>query len=114
MQILQRARVHDVLVDVVCYGRFWDAFEKRDGRWGLVLRQPIYEMDRMMPVDPAAKLELAADLLASFPDGYRHLAYMQAQLGFEVSKTMPGSDGTEMEELRERGRLWLAGHVPVV
>jgi len=43
MTISQRALVHDVLVDVVCTGRFYDFLEKRDGRWGFVLRQPIYE-----------------------------------------------------------------------
>ena len=41
------------LCDVVCTGRFYDFFERRDGRWGLVLRQPIYEKDRLDPVDPA-------------------------------------------------------------
>ena len=34
MTISQRARVHDVLVDVVCTGRFYDFFEKRDGALG--------------------------------------------------------------------------------
>ena len=34
MTISQRALVHDVLVDVVCTGRFYDFFEKRDGTLG--------------------------------------------------------------------------------
>jgi hypothetical protein len=72
MTISQRARVENVLCDVVCTGRFYDFFEKRDGRWGLVLRQPIYEKDRLDPVDPAARLELDPVLLVQFPDGYRH------------------------------------------
>ena len=63
MTISQRAKVHDVTVDVVCTGRFYDFIEFRNGKWGLVLRQPIYEKDRMDPVDPAAKLELKADQL---------------------------------------------------
>ena len=58
MTISQRAPVEDVICDVLCTGRFYDFFEKRDGRWGLVLRQPIYEKDRLDPVDPAAKLSL--------------------------------------------------------
>ena len=41
--ISQRALVHGVLVDVVRTGQFYDFLEKRDGRWGVVLRQPIYE-----------------------------------------------------------------------
>ena len=74
MTIAQRSEVHDVLVDVVCTGRFYDFFERRDGSWGLVLRQPIYEKDRMDPVDPAARLELDPSVLDSYPEGYRHLA----------------------------------------
>ena len=58
MTISQRAPVEGVICDVVCTGRFYDFFEQRDGRWGLVLRQPIYEKDRMDPVDPSAKLAL--------------------------------------------------------
>jgi hypothetical protein len=41
MTINQRAPVEGVLVDVVCTGRFYDFFEKRQGRWGIVRRQPI-------------------------------------------------------------------------
>ena len=51
--INQRALVDGVECDVVCTGRFYDFMEKRNGRWGLVLRQPIYERDRIDPVDPA-------------------------------------------------------------
>ena len=58
MTINQRAEVDGVLVDVVCTGRFYDFLEKRQGRWGIVRRQPIYEKDRMDPVDPAARLTL--------------------------------------------------------
>jgi len=43
----------------------------------LLHRQPIYEKDRIDPVDPAARLELDAEALAKFPEGYRHLAYIQ-------------------------------------
>ena len=37
MTISQRAPVDGVICDVVCTGRFYDFFEKRNGRWGLVL-----------------------------------------------------------------------------
>jgi hypothetical protein len=101
--------VHEVPVDVVCTGRFYDFLEKRDGRWGLVLRQPIYEKDRMAPVDPAAHLTLDPALLQRFPEGYRHLAYLQTQIGFTVKPDMPGLKGPEVEALYARGRTWLAG-----
>ena len=64
MTISQRADVDGVRCDVVCNGRFYDFIEKRDGRWGVVLRQPIYEKDRLDPLDPAAKLALDRGLLA--------------------------------------------------
>jgi len=109
MTISQRARVHDVLVDVVCTGRFYDFFEKRAGRWGIVLRQPIYEKDRMDPVDPAARLTLDPALLGRFPEGHRHLAYLQTQIGYQVKTDMPGLKGPEVEALHARGRAWLEG-----
>ena len=109
MTISQRADVHGVECDVVCTGRFYDFLEKRDGRWGIVLRQPIYEKDRLDPIDPAARLELDPALLARFPDGYRHLAYVQTGIGYDVKPDMPGLTGPEVEGLYRRGAAWLAG-----
>jgi hypothetical protein len=109
MTISQRAKVEDVLCDVVCTGRFYDFFEKRGGRWGLVLRQPIYEKDRLDALDPAAKLSLDKELLARFPEGYRHLAYLQTRIGYKVKPDMPGLEGPELEALYARGAKWLKG-----
>jgi hypothetical protein len=109
MTISQRAAVHAVLCDVVCTGRFYDFFERRDGRWAIVLRQPIYEKDRLDPVDPAAQLALDRSLLESFPVGYRHLAYLQTQIGFTVKPDMPGLTGPEVYDLYARGSAWLSG-----
>ncbi len=110
MTISQRARVHDVLCDVVCTGRFYDFLERREERWGVVLRQPIYEKDRMDPVDPAASLVLDAELLNRFPEGYRHLAYLQTGIGYTVKTDMPGLSGPEVDALYARGQEWLAGN----
>ncbi len=109
MTISQRATVHDVLCDVVCTGRFYDFLEKRAGRWAIVLRQPIYEKDRMDPVDPSKTLALDAKLLSQFPEGYRHLAYLQSGIGYPIKKDMPGLKGPEVEALYARGRKWLGG-----
>ena len=109
MTISQRALVHDVLCDVVCTGRFYDFVEKRDARWGVVLRQPIYEKDRLDPVDPSAKIALDAEFLSRFPEGYRHLAYLQSRLGFKVKPDMPGLTGPEVDALYRRGAAWLDG-----
>jgi hypothetical protein len=109
MTISQRAPVEGVVCDVVCTGRFYDFFDKRDGRWGLELRQPIYEKDRLDPVDPSAKLALDADLLKRFPEGYRHLAYLQSKIGYQVKPDMPGIEGPELDALYARGARWLSG-----
>ena len=109
MTISQRAAVHGVECDVVCTGRFYDFLERRDGRWGIVLRQPIYEKDRLDPVDPAASLQLDAELLDRFPIGYRHLAYLQTGIGYEVKRDMPGLVGPEVRRLYRRGADWLGG-----
>ncbi len=109
MTISQRAPVEGVICDVVCTGRFYDFFEKRDGRWGLVLRQPIYEKDRLDPVDPSAKLLLDDGLLKSFPEGYRHLAYLQSKIGYKVKPDMPGIEGPALDQLYARGARWLGG-----
>ena len=109
MTISQRASVDGIVSDVVCTGRFYDFLEKRGGDWGLVLRQPIYEKDRIDPVDPAARLELDQNLLDQFPNGYRHLAYLQSRIGYAVKRDMPGLTGPEVEALYQRGRGWLEG-----
>ena len=109
MTISQRAEAEGVACDVVCTGRFYDFFEKRDGRWAVVLRQPIYEKDRLDPVDPSARVMLDPDLLAQFPVGYRHLAYIQTRIGYDVKRDMPGLKGPEVEALYARGAAWLQG-----
>jgi hypothetical protein len=109
MTINQRAPVDGILVDVVCTGRFYDFLEKRAGRWGLVRRQPVYEKDRLDPVDPAATLTLDPARLAMFPEGYRHLAYLQSKNGFSIKSDLPGLRGAAIETLYAEGRAWLAG-----
>ena len=109
MTISQRAAVDGVVCDVVCTGRFYDFFEKRNDVWAIVLRQPIYEKDRLDPVDPSAVVRLDSDLLNQFPDGYRHLAYAQTKNGFAVKRDMPTLKGPLVEALYRRGAAWLAG-----
>ena len=109
MTISQRASVEGVAVDVVCTGRFFDFFEKRKNDWKIVRRQPIYEKDRMDPLDPAAKLALDPELLARFPEGYRHLAYLQTKIGFTIKLDLPQLKGPVVEALYAHGRAWLDG-----
>jgi hypothetical protein len=109
MKIEQRAIVDGTEVDVTCSGRFYDFLGLRGGRWGIVRRQPIYEKDRLDVVDPSASLELDQAKLASFPDGYRHLGYVQEAQGQQVLRGLPGLRGPEVELLYQEGAGWLAG-----
>jgi len=109
MTINQRAPVEGVMVDVVCIGRFYDFFEKRKDRWGIVRRQPIYEKDRLDLVDPSDVLKLDTELLERFPEGYCHLAYLQSKNGFKIKADLPGLRGPAVEKLYAEGKAWLEG-----
>lgn len=109
LRIMQRGEVEGVLCDVTCIGRVYDFYEKRGGRWGLVLRQPIYERDFITPVDPAQTVTLDAARLAGLPDGYARLGYLQSGLGYEIKPDMPTESGPELEALVAEGERWLAG-----
>jgi len=92
----------------LCTGRFYDFFEKRKNRWAIVLRRLFYEKDRMDPVDPSKTVQLDPDILAQFPEGYQHLAYLQSGLGFKVKTNMPGLRGPDADALYAQGKKWLA------
>lgn len=113
MTISQRGMVEGsdgpVLCDVVCTGRFHDFLLRQDGDWKLRLRQPIYEKDRIDPVDPSARLQLDAAALAAFPEGYRHLAYIQTRIGYQVKMDMPMLKGEQVTRLYRHAAEWLQG-----
>ena len=110
MNIFQRAPLDGVQVDVICWGRFYDFFEKRDGRWGIVRRQPIYEKDRLDPVIPGTAP-------AGFYDGLKlegpktgsaFLAFRLSKIGRQ-SVPMIYSLSDEEKQLRAEYRRWLEG-----
>lgn len=109
MTISQRGLVNGIPCDVVCTGRFFDFFEKRNGQWGLVLRQPIYEKDRVDSIDPQANLSIDQQALKDFPEGYKHLAYIQTQIGYQVKMDMPELKGVAVQQLYSKGEDWLQG-----
>jgi len=112
MTISQRADVETeqgrVACDVVCTGRFYDFLEKTAEGWKVLHRQPIYEKDRLDPLKPGTAVHLEQDLLMSFPEGYRHLAYAQAKIGYKIKSDMPTLKGEAVEKLYRDGAEWLA------
>ncbi|MBO9647658.1 MAG: nuclear transport factor 2 family protein [Variovorax sp.] len=109
MTISQRGEVDGVLCDVVCTGRFYDFVVRHEGPWKLLHRQPIYEKDRIDPVDPSATVVLDQAALARMPEGYRHLALIQTRIGYTVKMDMPMLKGDAVQDLYRRGAAWLAG-----
>jgi hypothetical protein len=83
--------------------------QKHEGQWKLLHRQPIYEKDRIDPVDSTASVALDGAALQAFPEGYRHLAYIQTRIGYTVKLDMPMLKGPVVDELYKRGARWLAG-----
>lgn len=109
MMILSRSTLEDMPCDTTCVGRFYDFFEERNGRWAIVLRQPIYEKDRFDMLDPSHQPKLDPQLLNRFPVGYRFMGYAQTKEGRTVNPSLPGLHGAEVERLYSDGNAWLAG-----
>jgi len=63
----------------------------------------------MDPLDPTAKLSLDPALLARFPEGYRHLAYLQTKNGFTIKLDLPQLKGPVVAALYVHGQSWLDG-----
>jgi len=125
--ITQRASLDGVLCDVNSLARHFDFWEKRPlksnsqksdpqelvtARWGLVLRETIFDKATFSPIDPGAQLAIDKSLLNQFPAEYAALAYLQEKAGYSVRRDMPhGWRGPEVEALYRRGEAWLAGRL---
>ena len=109
LRIMQRGLIHDVTCDVTCIGINFDFIERRNGRWGFVLRQPVYERDYVTTVEPGDSVTFDSEVLARRPDGYRRLAYLQEGLGFTIRPDLPTEGGPEREALFRAGDEWLSG-----
>jgi hypothetical protein len=107
MSILVRGKLDDQAVDVTSVGRFFDRVEKRQGVWRIAKRCVIYEKDRMDPVSPQALISLEPALLEKFPEGYRHLAYLQTKAGGEVNPNLPTASGPALDQLLTQADAWL-------
>lgn len=108
MMLLLRASLQGTEVDVTCYGRFYDFFVRDDAQWRIKKRVPIYEKDRLDPVDPASTIKLDRVELERYPEGYRHIAYVQASRGASVTQGLPTPNSDALTRLYAEGASWLA------
>jgi hypothetical protein len=60
-----------------------------------------------MPVDAQQRIQLDPALLARFPDGYRHLAYLQTRAGATVNADLPTAKGAALDRLIAEAQAWL-------
>lgn len=108
--VLLRGVLHGIEADVTAYGRQFDKFLRHEGRWCIKERTPIYDRDRIDPVDPAANIPLDAERLAGYPKEYRHMSYFNDVLGIAPSNlTLPTRASAAEIKLYADGAAWLAG-----
>ena len=116
--ITQRFVIDGADVDAECDCRFCFFFEKDEsGRWGAKFVRHWYEKDKLIPTNPNKIPKIDEEKLASYPDGYKFLAYCQeATMGVTVMKDMPGhrrhvgtANGDKHDTLYQQGKDWLDG-----
>jgi hypothetical protein len=107
LRIMQRAEVDGVVCEVVCIGRDYDLLEYKNGKWGFLLRQPIYERDWISPVASTESVRIDPEELRRYPEGYAHLAVLQARLGYDINANLPTRDNARLDELYACGEQWL-------
>jgi hypothetical protein len=106
--ITQRFNDDGNLVDVECDGRFIFFFEKRDEDWRVRWKKAIYEKDKVLAVDPNRPPKLDYELLKSFPEGYRYLAYYQHKIsGHNIKMDLPQGLGQERDDMYQAMKDWL-------
>jgi hypothetical protein len=108
LTLIVRTQLDGTEVEVTCHGRFFDRVEKRGGAWRIARRSLIYEMDRVVAVDPGARLALDRAQLERFPEGYRHLAYVQSRAGAQVNPDLPTARPESQKMLMREAQAWLA------
>jgi hypothetical protein len=106
--LLLRESIDDIEVDVTCHGRFFDRFLKVEGAWRIFRRGVIYEKDRLDPVSPDAVLTLDKEILRRFPEGYRHVAYVQTKRGMAVATDRPTLPSPARDVLYREADAWLS------
>ena len=111
MTILVRGKLEDVSVDVNCLGVFYDRVEKRNGQWRIAKRNVIYDKDTLTSVHAGDAIQLSSERLLRFPEGYRHLAYLQSFNGGNVNPELPTARSEASVKLKLETQLWLRSNL---
>ncbi|GAA5868611.1 hypothetical protein JCM1840_005508 [Sporobolomyces johnsonii] len=97
----------EVDVDADCRLCFF-VEKKADGSWKNHFFKGFYDKDRAHPVDPRKIPKYDDTKLASFPDGYRYLAYGQSA-AYKIKLDLPQSRGEEHDHFYQCFIDWLDG-----
>ncbi len=110
IQIIGRFTIGGIAVDNICYARFFDKVEKRDGAWRIVERAAIYEKDRIDPVAPSAAFDrfMAETDFSAIPEPYRYLGQRLRALGMTLSRDVLCDGSPETLAVLRKGAEWLA------
>lgn len=111
MAILVRGKLEDVSVDVNCLGVFYDRVEKRNDQWRIAKRNVIYDKDTLTSVHAGDAIQLSSERLLRFPEGYRHLAYLQSFNGGNVNPELPTARSEASVKLKLETQLWLRSNL---
>ncbi|KPV77923.1 uncharacterized protein RHOBADRAFT_64289 [Rhodotorula graminis WP1] len=97
----------EVDVDADCRLCFF-VEKKADGAWKNHFFKGFYEKDKATPVDPRKIPVYDDEKLASFPEGYRFLAYGQSS-AYKIKMDLPQSRGEEHDHFYSCFVDWLEG-----
>ncbi|KAK7949641.1 catabolic 3-dehydroquinase [Apiospora saccharicola] len=103
-------------VDCDCRFIFFCVKEKKPdtnarGEWKAKYVKLFYEKDKVVPVDGNRAPTFDPELLASFPEGYRHLAAAQSGLGYPVTRCLPTArNHGAWHAMYGKMEQWLAGY----
>jgi hypothetical protein len=109
IQIIGRFMVNGVAADNICYARFFDKVEKRDGRWRVLERVAIYEKDRIDPVVPSNAFDrfMAETDFSAIPEPYRYLGQRLQALGLKLADIILCDGSEETLATLRKGAEWL-------
>jgi hypothetical protein len=109
-QILIPGSIRGVECMTQSYCRIVERLERRGGRWGIVLLESIYQMETIVPANPAQTLKIDPAKLASYRASYRFMSYVQEERGTKMRDDLPGIDRPEaIAQLYSRNTAWLKG-----
>ncbi|WP_174297201.1 nuclear transport factor 2 family protein [Sphingomonas bacterium] len=89
MQITLGGELSGVACASSTMARHLDRWEKREGLWGLLSRETIYDRDHLYALKPGDHIEVENDLYESFPPAYRAIGYFMTKMGYPVSTEVP-------------------------